>query len=157
MVEHRRRPPTRFPKVAVLTRSSLLLIIHHFLHSGSGQQSLHPSVVVWVFAFEVHFLVTHDEGQHSVPRDEAEIRIGASTADKVLLSFQCRVQNHCYTLDFIPVSFDGGGDFLRMKVAEPARVLGLCRRERAWLSEGGIPCALTEIGALSRHLEMEPL
>lgn len=49
------------------------------LDGGPGQETLVPGVKVWVLAFGHHggSLVAKDEGQHVVPWDEGDVRVGA--------------------------------------------------------------------------------
>jgi hypothetical protein len=101
-----------------------LLLRHDLLHGRASQEPLVPGVVVWVALRDIELagLVAHDEGDHHVPGDEAEVGNGALAAHEVLLALQLAVQHVQHAPDLLKVALRGARDALRVEAREPRRL-----------------------------------
>lgn len=90
-----------------------------------------------IFLGHIDLDALHGHAHAGVPRDEAQIRVGAFVADQVLFPVEPVVEHHGDAFDLVLVALDGGGELFGVVFDEP----------------DGLP----EVGALPGHLEKEPL
>lgn len=83
-------------------------------------------------------LVSKDERQEKIPRDERQVSVGVLVTNKVFgtLSFKMLIQDRKHTLDLVTISFN-------------------CRFNLCFMMDTK-PDTLAEVRALTRYLEVEP-